>query len=121
MAGEYAKELAKVERVELGWEDHGILTCALQVDYGSGGQSVGGYALDEPGENGRTGTAYGMEFVARMMRACGVREWSKIKGRTIYVLRDGDGWNARVVGIAPLPTEPGEPFLFDSIKEMAQR
>ena len=113
-------EIAKVESTSLGYEDHGILTCWLHLKYGTGVQGAGGYALDEYDEAAerRVGTAYGCEFIVRLMRACGVDEWSKVKGRTVYAVRDGEGFGARVIGIAPLPTEKGEEFLFDSLKEM---
>jgi hypothetical protein len=117
---EYTKEIARVERVTLGYEDHGIFTCMLTLNYGLSGQGAGGYALDRPGDDGRVGTAYGMEFIIRVMRACGVDEWSQIKGRTIMALRESDRYNARIVGLAPLPTEPGEPFIFDELREMAE-
>lgn len=125
------RDIAKITSTMLGVEDHGILTCHLIVDYGGGGQSIGGYALDTPthDENGRfsgrVGTAYGMEFVARVMRACGVDKWEDVKGRTIFVLQDlADGepsWGtSKVVGIENLPTERGERFIFAELhSEMA--
>jgi hypothetical protein len=119
---DYHKALAKIEGTSLGWEDRGILTCRLFVSYGSSSQGIGGYALDEPrwegGEHhkgeflGRFGTAYGMEFVRRLMVACGVDSWEKLKGRTVFVLKDSDRWQAKVVGVENLPTEPGECFIF---------
>lgn len=114
------KEIAKIEDVSLGYEDHGILTCWLHLSYGTGGQGAGGYALDEFDEatRERRGTAYGCEFIIRLMRACGVEEWSKMKGRTVFALRNSS--SGLVKGIAPLPTEPGEEFVFDSIKALAQ-
>jgi hypothetical protein len=117
---EYSQDIAKVEQVELGYEDHGILTCMLRLAFGSSGQGAGGYALDAYDEElkRRVGTAYGMEFVIRTMRACGVNEWSKIKGRTIFALRDPAD-PTYIKGIAPLPTEPGEPFVFDELRAMA--
>lgn len=105
------EKIAKITHVSLGYEDHGIFTCALQVDYGGSGQSVGSYVL---------GGVSGIDYIKRTMKACGVDEWSKIKGRTILVLTESDNYNARVVGIKPLPTEPGEAFLFDEwVKEHA--
>lgn len=123
------KVIAKIERTSLGWEDHGIFTCWLSLTYGSSGQGAGGYGLDEPVHDedgrfvGRRGTAYGMEFVARVMRACGVDEWSKVTGRTVYAIKDGDsaGWGGTVIGIAPLETEPGEQFLFSDIAHLAEK
>jgi hypothetical protein len=58
-----------------------------------------------------------MEFVARLMRACGVSSWEKLVGRTIFVLQDlpegaSSLGTSSVVGIENLPTEPGERFVF---------
>lgn len=112
------EQIAKVESTFLGREDHGIMTAMLHVSYGGSGQGLGGYTLDSPtGDNdrGRSGTAYGMEWVIRAMDACGVGSWEEIKGRTIIVYKDGDEWNGKVIGFGPLPTERGKPFMFDSI------
>ena len=120
----YRQDIAKITSTHLGWEDHGILTVMLTVEYGGGAcQGIGGYALDMPVRNdsgkfeGRYGTAYGMEFIARVMRAAGVRKWEDLRGRTIFVLQDlpeGDTalGTSRVVGIENLPTEQGERFVF---------
>lgn len=133
------KNIAKITDTFLGRESHGILTCYLTVDYGGSGQMIGGYGLDEPtwgtddgfvvGDRpddptakfaGRRGRAYGMEFVHRIIKACGVDSWEQIKGRTIYVLDDlpEDGstvGSGKVIGIENLPTEPGERFIFDDL------
>jgi hypothetical protein len=63
------------------------------------------------------GTAYGMEFIRRTLKAASVDEWEKLKGRTIYVLTEDDGWNSRVIGIGPLETEGTEKdnFIFDDL------
>lgn len=113
---DFTRQIAKVRSVSLGWEDHGILTCFVHLDFGGSGEGFGGYAMDElvregSEVKGRRGTAFGMQFVERVMRACGVDDWSKVAGRTVICLRDGDEWSGRIVGIAPLPTEPGEPFI----------
>lgn len=114
------EQIAKIRSVRLGWEDHGIFTCALDLDYGSSGQGAGGYALDEArrGANdefiGRFGTAYGMEWVIRLMRACNAKDFSEVQGKTVIALRD-EGYNGLVRGIKPLPTEKGEPFIFGEL------
>jgi hypothetical protein len=121
---EHKRRVAKIESTTLGYEDHGIFTVYLHVSYGSGlHQSVGGYALDEyMGERGkgrRVGTAYGMEFIARVMNACGVNRWEDLPGRTVYVLTDESrpaGFGGTAVGIEPLETEPGKPFLFEDLR-----
>ena len=113
------REIAKIEGVFLGFEDHGIFTCYIHFDYGKGGaQSGGGYAFsqyDRETER-RVGSRFGCEFVMRLLNACGVDEWSKLKGRTVFAIRDREGFQGRVIGIEPLPTEPGERFIF---KELA--
>jgi hypothetical protein len=52
------------------------------------------------------------------MQACGVDEWSKVAGRTVIAVIEGDGLigSGPVRGIKPLPTEPGVPFMFDDLK-----
>ncbi len=120
MTDEIERKIAKIEETFLGVEDHGILTAILTLNYGHAGQGTPGYALDEPrgvrGDRGRTGTAFGMEMVASIMRACGVRRWEDLKGRTIIALVGDD----RVVGLAPLPTEHGDEFLFADVKDRVE-
>lgn len=121
------RDIAKITNTMLGYEDHGIFTCSLTVNYGGSGQSIGGYCLDEPvrreGEFiGRFGTAYGMEFVARVIKACGVESWEQVKGRTIYVLQDlaegESSWGtSKVLGIENLPTEKGCRFVFGDLAD----
>lgn len=124
------KDIAKITSTMLGYEGHGILTVNLQVDYGGSTQGIGGYALDryrkgDAFAGSRVGTAYGMEFIIRTMRACGVEKWEDVKGRTIFVLQDlPEGSSAlgtsAVVGIENLPTEKGERFLFADIAHLAE-
>lgn len=115
----YVEKIAKIGSVKLGPEDHGIFTCMVYLDYGGSGQGAGGYALDAPAtdENGRysgrVGTAFGMEWIMRLMRAAGVDDFSKLEGRTVLALRENDG--TRIVGLKPLPTEQGEPFVFSDL------
>lgn len=108
------ERIAKARRVCLGWDDHGILTVAIDFDYGGSSQGLPGWSLDCPREDddggfiGRYGTAVGMEYVSRVMQAFGVREWSEVSGRTVLALIEND----LIAGIKPLPTERGRQFLF---------
>lgn len=112
--------IAKINNVKLGWESHGIFTCWLDLSYGGGHcQGAGGYSLDTPVHEGdefivRKGTAYGMEWIIRVMKACGVDDWGEVKGRTILAVLDGE--RDRVIGIKPLPTEQGIPFMFSELE-----
>jgi len=100
---EYTRELAKIERTFLGFEDHGILTGFLHVTYGSAAQGIGGYTI----------TPVAGPYIERTLKACGVDSWEKLRGRTIYVLTDPS--TRRVEGIENLPTEPGERFVFTEV------
>ena len=81
---------AQIKSTMLGYEDHGILTCSICLDYGdSSGQSFGGYTLDAPRKDpagkflGRFGTAYGAEFIAKILNTVGVQTWEELKGNHI--------------------------------------
>lgn len=111
------ERIAKIKRTALGWEDHGIFTCVLHLDYGGSSQSAGVYAMDEYDEEARRrrGTAFGMDWIIRTMEAAGVTEWSKIAGRTVIALSESHG--GLVLGIKPLPTEPGKTFMFKELSD----
>lgn len=82
---------AKIVKTTLGYEDHGILSYVLHLDYGGLSQGFGAYALDKPvhDANGkflrRTGSAYGMETIARILKAVGVDTWEQLPGKHIRV------------------------------------
>ena len=81
---------AKIESARIEREDHGIMTCFLSLNYGGASQGFGGYGLDEPvrkdGEFiGRRGTAYGMEFIIRILDTVGVDRWDQLVGQHIRV------------------------------------
>jgi len=77
---------AVIEETMLGTEDHGLMTAFIHLDYGGAGQSFGGYGFDEPikDEDGkflrRVGTAYGCEFIRRVLETLGVDRWEDLKG-----------------------------------------
>jgi hypothetical protein len=75
---------AKIKSTYLGIEDHGIFTAYLDLDYGGSGQGFGGMSLDGPpgdgGEGNRIGSAYGAEFIMRVLRTLEVGSWEKLPG-----------------------------------------
>ena len=111
------KQIAKIEDTFLGWEDHGIFTAWLTLDYGSSGQSVGMYTLSyrPPPEYEHIGSPGGINHIMKILEACGVDQWERLKGRTIYAIRESEDWNSKVIGIGPLPTEGGKDFLFADV------
>lgn len=76
---------AQVESTRLGPQDHGIFTATLQLDYGDRGQSFGAYSLDRynPDTKEREGTAFGMEFIRRVMKVLEVENWEDVKGKLL--------------------------------------
>lgn len=83
---------AKIRSTTLGYEDHGILTCWLNLDYGNSGQSFGGYALDSPDkdktDHSRKSDARAMDFLAAILKTVGVDTWEKLPGQYIRVRAD---------------------------------
>ena len=110
------EKIAKITDTLLGYEDHGIFTVILTLEYGGGSaQGAGMYSLDQYDKETkqRYGTAAGMDFIIGIIRACGVDQWEKIKGRTVVAIMDrDDDWGGKVIGLKPLPTEGGKEFLF---------
>ena len=119
------KVIAKVDSTFLGIEDHGLFIAMLTVTYGGGEfQGIGTHALDsyDAEKKKRIGTAYGADYIKRILQVCGVDQWEKLKGRTIYVLKEdgttGLGWGGdKVLGIASLPTEGYYEFIFEDLRK----
>jgi len=112
------ERIAKIERTSLGFEDHGIFTAILSLDYGGSAQGAGLLSLDyrdkDTDERRESDPGCVHRFVIGCLRACGVDEWEKIRGRTVIAICE-EGRNGRVLGLKPLPTERGETFMFADI------
>lgn len=83
----YQGEIGYIESTHLGYEDHGIFTAQLGVQFASGGYTgLGGYCLDQSGATERQATLYGMEFIMKVMAAVGVSKWEDLTGKRIIAL-----------------------------------
>lgn len=95
---------ARIDSTMLGVEGHGILSCMIGLDYGGTHQGFGGYGMDEPLKDDtgkfirRQGTAFGCEFIRRVLEVVGVERWEDLKGQHVRVKR-GDGWNGEILAI----------------------
>lgn len=78
---------AKIESTMLGYEDHGLLTFMLYLDYGHSGQGAGGYRLDsyDKEKQEAVGTTTGLEAIAEIIKVVGVDKWEDLKGKHIRV------------------------------------
>jgi hypothetical protein len=96
---------AKITGTMLGFEDHGIMTCFVYLEWDGGGVGFGGYALDEwQGERGangkRVGVAYSLDFLKEIMEVVGVEKWEALEGK--YIRVDSEGWGGKALGIGNL-------------------
>ena len=91
---------AKIEGTMLGYEDHGIMTCFIYLDYGGSGQGFGGYGLDDCNKVGekRKATAYGLAFIKGILDTLEVNSWEGLKGTHCRV----DANYGKVYGIGHL-------------------
>lgn len=74
----------------LGYEDHGIFTFMIHLNYGGAGQGAGGYALDQYDKKAekRVGSKYGIDLIATIIKTVGVDSWEQLKGKHIRVKAD---------------------------------
>lgn len=94
-------ENAKITKVSLGKEDHGILTFWIFVDYGEGvGQGIGGYALDSFDKklNKRVASPKSLDLIATILDVVGVDTWEELPGKYIRVVNDGWGSTVKKFG-----------------------
>jgi hypothetical protein len=78
---------AKITGTSLGYEDHGILTAMLHLDYGGSGQGFGGYQLDSYSKElgGRIPHKACGLFIQRVLEVVGVDKWEDLNGKHIRV------------------------------------
>lgn len=117
MTDDRTPQIAKITDSFIGFEDHGLLTVSLTFDYGGSMQGIGhrafGSSSEDDSSKWRLPHEMGMDFIRRLLLACGVSEWSAITGRTVFVTSD---WT-KVYRVEPLPTENGAAFDIDEWAE----
>ena len=86
----FATRNAVIESTMLGWEDHGIFTFGLTLDYGGSQQTAGLICLSySPRDYGRElFTPGALEMIGQIMKVVGVREWEALKGKHVVALLD---------------------------------
>lgn len=119
---EYGGQIGTITSTRLGWEDRGILTANLVIEWPGGGVSVGGFSLDTPRDREakdyeRIGTAFGLDHIMWIMRTVGVEKWEALVGKQVIVLFEGkSSWGAQSVGIASTTDEKQVLVLKDHAK-----
>ena len=61
---------AIIENTMLGFEDHGIFTCFIELDYGGISQSFGGYSIKD-------------DFIEQVLKTLRLDKWEDLKGQKI--------------------------------------
>lgn len=75
---------AIIKSARITADDHGLLSCWLDLDYGGTCQGFGGYALYlPPSFSHHKKESIGGHFIWRCMEIADVEDWSKMPGRTI--------------------------------------
>ena len=93
-------ENAVIEKTTLGMEDHGLFTCFVIVAGDGWGCGFGGYRLDEYDKTAKKsfGTAYGLEFIKRILETLEVENWEDLPGTRLRVDNEGLGGGIRRIG-----------------------
>lgn len=93
-------ENARIKDTMLGVEDHGILTAYVHLEGDGWGVGFGGYAMDswDQSKKRRLGTAFGTEYILRLLDVIGVSKWEDLKGKYCRVETEGLGGGARRIG-----------------------
>jgi hypothetical protein len=84
-----------IDSTFLGVEDHGIFTFSLGLNYGHSCQSAGNICLG----NSKTVSPRSGPALWEILKVVGVSQWEHLKGKSVHAILDGDGWNARVIGL----------------------
>lgn len=91
---------AKITGTQLGPEDHGIFTCFVTLEGSGWGCGFGGYAFDSwsEAEKARVGAAFGIEFIAAVLRIAESPSWEKLIGKFVRCESEGLGGKIRRLG-----------------------
>lgn len=81
------KTNAKIKFTMLGYEDHGMLTYYLDLEWGSFGQGFGTYRLDSYDSVPHVACGY---HIAGVLNAVGVKKWEDLKGQYVRIDHDYD-------------------------------
>lgn len=93
---------AKITGTMLGFEDHGIMTFFIYLEWDGAGIGFGGYALDQYDKalDRRVGVGYSLDLLKEIMEVVGVEKWEDLKGQ--YVRVESEGWGGKALAIGNL-------------------
>lgn len=97
------REIGKVERVDLGFEDHMIFGWNIGFHGGGWGQGTGWRSLQGQSDEVTCG------LLKRIVESFGVGDWKQIVGTTVWVEREV--YAGPIIAWENLPTESGFRFV----------
>lgn len=111
-AAKETRKIGKVVATHITVTKQGELTASLSFSYGGPPGVPQGIPLRVMGDvvNDRYSDALS-KFVVAMLKVFAVDTWEHVAGRTCYVVLKG----GQIVGLEPLPTEPGMSVMFDDL------
>jgi len=88
----------KITSTMLGYEDHGILTCMLNLNGDTWGVGFGGYSLDSYDEERkeRFASAEGFKAILAILETLELSSWEKLPGTFIRAEMNDDGRCERI-------------------------
>lgn len=93
---------ARIARTDLGYEDHGIFTVTMTLEWGSSAQGMPGYQFGRGDEPDLVGA-----FLRRVLAVVKAERWEDVAGRSVYALR-ADGM---VRGLASVDDDAQRVFI----------
>jgi hypothetical protein len=111
------RELARIDSIFFGLEDHGILGFNIGLDFGGVHHSFPGLiGLDDYSEDKkrRIGTAAGLDFIIQILRFFKVRNLDDIVGKNVYALYpEGRTIGSNVLGLELPKFDGGRIFMLE--------
>lgn len=86
-------ENGKIIKTNLGVEDHGIMTCWIELSFDGTGQAFGGYALDSYSREKqcRIGDSRSIMAIRKILEVVDVQNWEDLNGKYVRIKRK-DSW-----------------------------
>lgn len=114
------RSIARLTDTYIGFTERtrGLFVLEVRADYGNvnitGPLVVFSRRLDAPGGGFSPDAA---RWIKGFCDAAGVQRWEDVAGRTVLIVWDDvtDVFD-KALGVEPLPTEPGTPFMFDEVQ-----
>lgn len=89
---------AQIAATQLGYDDHGIVTAFLQLQWPGMGGGFGGYVLHS--DHPHSGlTAFGMQYLRSVLDVVGVRTWEELAGKHVRIVQEPGSNLNRIIGI----------------------